>query len=410
MKLLTVDLEVPLPAVPPHTCGEQWVLVRLHGEPLGVIFASPDGCTPEALARLVLQEHGCAVAGHLAGDGLTVPTCDELSRIPPSCPRPQPTDWPSVTVAVCTRGRATQLSACLSALAALDYPPHLLDIVIVDNAPADDATRRVVNGFAAFRYVVEPAGGLDRARNRAIQAARGEIIAYTDDDVSVDPGWVRALAAAFVEEPAAMCVTGLVMPDEVDTEAQILFERYGGFGRGFERQVFGVDVAGGERVAPRFGGTGRFGTGANMAFRRRFFKAAGGFDPWLDVGTPANGGGDLEIFFRVLQTGGLLVYEPAALVRHRHRRDRRALAVQITNNGVGFYSYLVRTARAYPAERAAIVRLGLWWLWWWNIRRLLLSCVGRAPVPHRLMLAELKGSLLGLFRYKGTAARHEVLP
>jgi glycosyltransferase involved in cell wall biosynthesis len=283
----------------------------------------------------------------------------------------------------------------------LEYPADLLDIVIVDNAPADDSTRALVARYPRMRYLCEPRPGLDVARNCAARAARGDIVAYTDDDVSVDPHWVTALAAAFEEEPHAMCVTGLVLPDELDTSAQILFERYGGFGRGFERSVYRVPR--GQGAARLYGGTGRFGTGANMAFRRAFFNGAGLFDPALDVGTPANGGGDLEMFFRVLKTGHALVYEPAAMVRHRHRRDYTALKTQIANNGIGFFAYLVRTAKAYPEERGAIVRLGVWWLWWWNVRRLARSLLRPKSFPIELVIAELQGSFIGLTRYRGAA-------
>jgi glycosyltransferase involved in cell wall biosynthesis len=310
-----------------------------------------------------------------------------------------------VTAAVCTRNRSAQLPECLEALLALDYPADLLDIVVVDNAPGDDSTRRVVAGYPRVRYVREPRPGLDWARNRAILESRADIIAYTDDDVSVERNWVRALAAAFRDEPDAMCVTGLVVPDAVDTHAQALFERYGGFGRGFERGVFRVDVKGGHSAARLFGGTGRFGTGANMAFRREFFGEAGLFDPALDVGTPTNGGGDLDMFFRVLKSGHALVYEPAAVVRHRHRREYAALRTQIANNGIGFYAYLVRIASAYPDERAAVIALGVWWLWWWNMRRLLASFVRTGRVPRELIIAELKGSFVGLRRY-ASARKH----
>jgi hypothetical protein len=141
-----------------------------------------------------------------------------------------------------------------------------------------------------------------------------------------------------------------------------------------------------------------------MAFRARVFAEHGGFDPYLDVGTPANGGGDLEMFFRVLKHGHALVYEPAALVRHRHRRTYAELRAQIANNGVGFFAYLARTARAYPGERAEVVRLGAWWLWWWNLRRLAVAAIGRGAVPLDLVVAELRGSISGLSRYRPQGA------
>jgi glycosyltransferase involved in cell wall biosynthesis len=406
MKLISVDLESPLPHIPSCVQGEQWVLVRLHGHPVGILHTEREGCTSSNLARLILDQFGDAITRHLVGDGLSEAwSIDHLSHLPHRCPRARTEPRASITVAVCTRNRAAHLAECLEALQSLDYPRHLLEIIIVDNAPSDPSTERVVERFAGFRYVREPRPGLDWARNRAVIESRSEIIAYTDDDVSVDRGWLRAIAAAFEQERDAMCVTGLVVPDEVDTEAQSWFERYGGFGRGFERQVFRVDVDGGHSAARLYGGTGRFGTGANMAFRRAFFEHGGLFDPALDVGTPTNGGGDLDMFFRVLKSGHALVYEPAGIVRHRHRRDYAALKTQIANNGIGFYSYLVRNAVVFPDERGAFLRLGAWWLWWWNVRRLLGSFVRPPAIPRELMVAELKGSFLGLRRYQ--AARRQ---
>lgn len=406
MKLICADLERPLPSVPPCTIGEQWVLVRLHGSPLGFVFPPSSGCTPPELARLALRTLESAIKRHLFADhiGRAVPF-EPLETMPIDCPRNVPAERAVVSVAVCTRNRASRLGECLDALSAIDYPDALLDRIVVDNAPSDHSTRELVAAYPSIRYVCEPRPGLDWARNRAVMEARGEIVAYTDDDVSVDPGWVRAIASAFEEEPHAMCVTGLVLPDELDTDAQILFERYGGFGRGFERRVYRVDLDAGGSAARLYGGTGRFGTGANMAFRRAFFAEAGAFDPALDVGTPTNGGGDLEMFFRVLKHGHALVYEPAAMVRHRHRREYAALKEQIANNGVGFYSYLVRTAEAYPQERAAIARLGVWWFWWWNVRRFLRAALRPSAFPLDLVVAELTGSLAGLRRY-ALAKRH----
>jgi hypothetical protein len=136
-----------------------------------------------------------------------------------------------------------------------------------------------------------------------------------------------------------------------------------------------------------------------MAYRRSVFADIGPFDPALDVGTVTNGGGDLEMFFRVLQAGHALAYEPSAVVRHRHRRDYAQLRRQITDFGIGFYAYLVRTGMAYPQLRFVISRLAFGWLWRRNVRRLLASLWQPWPFPRDLIVAELWGSLHGLGRY-----------
>ena len=195
-----------------------------------------------------------------------------------------------------------------------------------------------------------------------------------------------------------MAVTGLVLPYELETEAQVLFERHGGgFGRGFRRRYWRIDNESGDRPL-RYLGSGSFGTGANMAYRRSLLERIGSFDPALDVGTVTNGGGDLEMFFRVLKEGYLLAYEPTAMVRHRHRRNYAQLREQLANNGVGFYSCLVRTALAYPDARADAILFGVWWFWRGNLRRLLASFI-RPRFPRDLIWAELWGSLVGLVRY-----------
>lgn len=407
MKLITYDLERPAPTVPPVTAGEQWVLVRFHRRPLGMLCLEGGRAYSSAeLKHLAVVRFTPELLTHAAEDALHrgEPPGTALALDQP-CPQLSETGpLPSMTVAVCTRGGAAHIRECLDALAALDYAGDL-EILVVDNAPADDSTARVVEAYPRLRYIVEPRPGLDWARNRAVLEARHDIVAFTDDDVSVDRWWADALGRLFAAEPDVMAATGLVVADEIDTEAQRLFEKYGGFCRGFRRTYHKVDAVSGERAATRHGGAGRFGTGANMAFRREVFARIGLFDPALDVGTPANGGGDLEMFFRVLKEGGTLVYEPAAMVRHRHRREYEQLRTQIANNGIGFYAYLVRSARAYPDERGAILKLGLWWLWWWNLRRALHSLVRRPAIPRALILAELRGSIIGLRRYAAASRR-----
>jgi glycosyltransferase involved in cell wall biosynthesis len=251
--------------------------------------------------------------------------------------------------------------------------------------------------FPNVRYTLEPRPGLDWARNRAIVEAKGEIIAYTDDDVIVDKGWVKAFGILFAENPEVMASTGLVVPYELETEAQVLFEEYGGFGRGFKRKWTRVER--GQKMPWQLLGTGQFGTGANMAYRLSVFDKIGLFDPALDVGTVTNGGGDLEMFFRVLREGYTLVYEPAAMVRHRHRRENEKLKTQITNNG-SLYAYFIAGVTKYPDMRRTFLKIGIYWMRYWHFRRYIMSFFSPGGFPRDLILAELKGSFTGLTLYK----------
>ena len=411
-KVVDVELSEPVADVEGlDGYGRVTVIARLHGAPVGYVDVpiTAGRCLAAAIVRRVHERLAPAVAHHLLVDAVAAgrpPRGPEGWVAHPVAPH----EWPSVTVAVCTRDRTEQLARCLDAVVALDYPD--LEVLVVDNAPATDRTEQLVRSrYPTVRHVVEPRPGLDWARNRAIVESTTEVLAYTDDDVVVDPGWARGFAVPFAESPEVMAVTGLVVPLELETEAQILFEQLGGFGRGFSRRW--IRVPPGQPAAPAYAGTGSFGTGANMAYRRRVFDEIGGFDPALDVGTAANGGGDLEMFFRVVKAGHTLVYEPSAVVRHGHRRTFPELRTQTRNDGVGVYSYLVRAALAHPEERQGLARLGLWWMWHGNLRRLGGSLV-RPSAERRALAKELVGgSLRGLATYpvarrqaEATSERH----
>ena len=404
IKVLDVELSQGVPTVEGlHAYATLKALVRLHGEPLGwVELPLVNGhCRAAALSKAILAQHGWAIVRHLVRDGLTHPLPPHGLRLEALLALPHPTyrgPTPTVTVAVCTRAREAELARCLDALTRLRYPA--LELLVVDNAPRNAATRELVTTrYPQVRYVCEPRPGLSWARNRAIAEAQGEILAYTDDDVVVDAGWVAALAEVFAENPEVMAVTGLVVPYELETQAQLWFEEHGGFGRGFERRWYHI-APGADRKTAGHHGAGKFGTGANMAFRRSLFQRIGVFDPALGAGTPTTGGEDLEMFFRVLHEGYPLVYEPAALVRHRHRRDYASLRTQLANNGVGFSAYMVRSALAYPDERIAFMRMWFRWLFQWHLRRVVRSIRGTDPFPRAMILAELWGYFVGLGRYQ----------
>jgi len=299
---------------------------------------------------------------------------------------------PSVTVAVCTRGRPESLKRALKSLVKLDYPLHNLEILVIDNAPDDNATKDVVSQFPQVKYTIEPRPGLDWARNRAIKKASNEIIAYTDDDVKVDRLWVKSLVRHFAN-PEVMCVTGLVAPAERETAAQNLFEEYGGFGRGFEPRYYTMGVQKYWRYWPL--GAGIFGTGCNMAFRKNLFDNIGGFDEALDVGTLSAGAGDHDLFYRTLRAGYILAYEPQALVWHYHRRDLNGLYRQIQDFGRGVYAFWTKTFLTDSKMRwRAFVFAGIWF-----ITHFLSQLVRNGQLPRIFVLAETKGALQGPLAY-----------
>lgn len=351
------------------------MLVRLHGHPVGMILVDAAGGRPTRQAALVAVQEAMGrgelpeLAEHARADGIDLAAVLGGAPAGPhdgcSVALPVSSSTPRISVIVPTAGRASQLGVAIESLLELKYPDF--EILIVDNRPADPSTRRIVEGFGAgnLRYLAEEAPGSSVARNRGIAEATGEILAFTDDDVIADPLWLQYLADVFSAHPQASCVTGLVTPLEARTQAQVWFEEYGGFGKGFRRTSFHVRNRPQDRPLYPFVG-GVFGSGNNMAFRASSLRAIGGFDPSLGAGSRALAGADIESFIHLLHRGETLVYEPAALVWHQHRTTYEALRKQVFNYGVGFTAILtkwvcrdprllLRLAAAVPAVVVGLV-------------------------------------------------------
>lgn len=384
-KLLDLELIQPaeLPSVPSRY---QFVrlLVRLRGAPVGYVQVQNRlaELEPATLRSTAVAQLGSSVWTELRAQGWL----DE-----PNPGRNGAAQPPQVSVVVCTRDRAGELEGCLASLADQRYPRY--EVLVVDNASRDRATRDVAARFAV-RYVREERPGLDWARNRGVLEARSSIVAFTDDDARPDPGWLAAIAAGFTAAEVD-AVTGMVVPAELETDAQWLFEDvYLGMNKGFQP---GVHSCRGLRQTymPNI-----YGTGCNMAFRKQALDRIGGFDPALDVGTATGGGGDLDAFQRLIEAGGVLVYRPDAIVRHIHRRTFASLRRQLSDNGRGFSAVLFATLlRARGRDRLRVVLAYCRWMWCWCLRRLVRRLLRRERMPLAFIRAELVGGLLGPWLY-----------
>ena len=358
--------------------------MRRKGNPIGFLMrALPENTTlsPEELAQFLGQNIGSKLLQESIREELSSPANQDL--------------FPPLTVAVCTKDRPDNLARCLQSLRDLQEADNgpCFEVLVVDNAPTDGRTEKLVASLSGLRYIREPKAGLDFARNRAWQEASGEIVAYLDDDVVVDRTWYVGLREAWAENPDAGGFTGLILPYELATQAQILFEQRGGFRRGFEKIRYGR-VLKGNPLYPC--GPGIFGAGCNMAFRRDVLLKLGGFDEALDTGRPLPGGGDLDMYYRVIQAGYPLVYEPKYLVFHEHRRDLAGLRRQYWSWGLGFMAFVVKSYQQDHAQRS---KFGLLIGWWFKdqFRQLLKSLLGRHVLPPVMILAELWGGVAGLF-------------
>lgn len=356
------------------------LLLRFRGRPIGFLMRKTQG------ARMwSVQDLSSWIGAELKRKIMEQLICEELASPKESVP------LPPVSACVCTRDRVAKLKRCLEALRALQQE-HRFEILVIDNAPPSDATAGLVREFPTVRYALEPRLGLDFARNRAWKEASGELVAYLDDDVVVDSSWFAGLEEAWTENPDAAAFTGLVMPLKLDTAAQVFFEERNGFRRGFDKKRFGQTLEG-NPLYPC--GAGIFGAGCNMAFSREILRQVGGFDEALDTGAPLPGGGDLDMFYRIIRAGYVLVYEPSFMVFHEHRASINALRRQYYTWGLGFMAFVAKSYRTDASQRAKFRGLLRWWIGD-QLSQLKRAVRRRQLQGVSLHLAEFYGALVGI--------------
>lgn len=234
-----------------------------------------------------------------------------------------------VSVIVCTRNRAATLARTLESLVSQSLDSSQYEIIVVDNNSTDD-TKDVITRFndrfpLHTEYVYEPRQGLSCARNSGLRSAQAPIVAFTDDDVIATPNWLELIACEFLAVPELQALGGKVEPWSKEnpqlctTPLEV-------------REVY--------RSKTRLVG---FIHGNNMAFRRSIFNDVGLFDERLGAGTSCCAGEDIDILYRILQSGHIVVYSPLPTVFHDHApMTESEMLRQLQGYAKGYGAFLMK--------------------------------------------------------------------
>jgi glycosyltransferase involved in cell wall biosynthesis len=218
-----------------------------------------------------------------------------------------------LTVAICTRNRASSIQKTLHSLTKLDIPPDTMwELLIIDNGSTDN-TAVMVDGFKdrlPVRRIHEPKAGLSNARNRAVEAACGSYLLWTDDDVLLEPGWLAAYAEAFRAHPEAAVFGGKILPVLAPPTPKWFTEALSLLGSPLAFRDLGeapIRLSAPERLIPY---------GANYAIRMQEQRTLR-YDANLGASPDHNRlGEEVEVINTILQSGGTGFWVPGAVVHH----------------------------------------------------------------------------------------------
>ncbi len=249
----------------------------------------------------------------------------------------------SISVVVATLNRSEQVSKCI--LKFLELSPALegpWELIVVDNGSIDDTAASIAALQAQqdlpLSYIFEPTPGVSAARNAGIRAAKYDILAFTDDDCRVDPSWLSAIQNCFAGDPDLVMLGGrvdLFDPKDFEISTRRFSDRF---------EVKNIDDMFTRLI------------GCNIAISSQALGRAGLFDTAMGPGTRFKAGEDHELFYRVLKTGGKVLYDPSVRVEHAHGRREVAEVQALKANYVkGRATIFGKHIRA--GDRALIKRI-----------------------------------------------------
>lgn len=234
---------------------------------------------------------------------------------------------PLLSAVICTRNRPDLIAFAVGSVLANDDPAF--ELVVIDQSDTG-ASRRALAAFAAdnrLRYVHTPRPGLSAAYNRAVREARGDLLAFTDDDCIAPPDWLATVRAEFARDPGADLVYG-----EVRAAA------------GLPGTIPALRFARRRRIGPCDGFV-IAGMGANFAARRRAFNAIGGFDEVLGGGGPLRSSQDFDFQFRLFRSSRVSVLSPALAVTHYGVRNDTQWPATRLAYGIGDGAFYMKHVR-----------------------------------------------------------------
>ncbi|MEJ5375782.1 MAG: glycosyltransferase [bacterium] len=235
------------------------------------------------------------------------PALEAVRKAFSEVPFPQGVSWPQISVVVCSYNGSRTIRDTLEGLQRLQYP--CFEIIVVDDGSTDN-TAQIASSLGA-RVISVPNGGLSKARNIGLEAARGEIIAYIDDDAYPDPHWLQYLAWAFLNSQHVGIGGPNIPPGKDGPIAQCVANAPGG----------PIHVLVSDQEAEHI-------PGCNMAFRKDALLSIGGFDPRFRIA-----GDDVDVCWRLQEKGWSIGYCPAAVVWHHRRNSIKAYWKQQKNYG-----------------------------------------------------------------------------
>lgn len=217
----------------------------------------------------------------------------------------------SIIIPVLNAG--SHINDCVSSLTNQSFPKDKYEIIIVDNGSKDDTIDRLVQYIGHITILREPKKGSYAARNTGIKIAKGEIIAFTDSDCVADKNWLKELYEGFSSKDIG-CVVGAINAYPGKSLVEIYSRN---------KNILSQKTVLDSRFLP-------YGQTANTAFRREVFGQIGYFDERLASA------GDADISWRMqLNTTYKLVYNPKAIIEHRHRSSFKGLFRQQFRYGFG---------------------------------------------------------------------------